>query len=59
MGPVSDLYSLKKGKYFALAGNHTPAVQSVARLYTDWAVPTVFIVWFLSIISFSGGSKSV
>jgi hypothetical protein len=38
VGPRDGLDAAENRFFFGLAGNRTPAVQSVARRYTDWAI---------------------
>jgi hypothetical protein len=35
VGPTAHLDGMEKGKILSLVGNRTPAVQPVARRYTD------------------------
>jgi hypothetical protein len=37
--------AVEKGKNLAPDGILTPAVQSVARCYTDWAIPALFSLY--------------
>jgi hypothetical protein len=39
-GPHNRSARYGEKKIFVPAGNRTPAIQSVARRYTDWATPT-------------------
>jgi hypothetical protein len=43
-GPQSQSGRRGEEKNFAPAGNQTPAVQPIARCYTDWATSTAFDV---------------
>jgi hypothetical protein len=44
VGPRAGVDALEERKIFPSVRNRTPAVQSVARRYTDWAIPTPIIL---------------